>query len=93
MTRVDFSRANLAHANLTKCDLGWSWFTEADLRDATLDGVDLDGARLVETKLYNKRRFTLSATEQTLVKGVHIDPDGVGPGQSGLEALAFLRAP
>ena len=91
MTRVDFSHADLRCANLTNCDMGWCWLIDTDLRFAVLEHVNLDGARLSGTKLYNTRRFSFGRLDRTLVKDVLVDENAEGPPRSGLDALAFLQ--
>ncbi len=90
-TRADLTEAVLAHANLRRCNFGWSWLVRTDLRFANLDDVDLDGARLVGTKLYNEHRFALNSTQRMVLQELDMSPAGDGSVRMGAEALESLR--
>lgn len=51
-TRADLTNAIMKGANLTDSLFNWAWLVKTDLRDAILERVQLQGARIVETKLY-----------------------------------------
>ena len=91
LTKVDFSHTDLRKADLTDCDMSWSALLDTDLRYAILENVNLDGARLVRTKLYNERRFHFTGFNPSVVKDVLVDADASGPPSGGLEALNFLK--
>ena len=91
LTRADLTDSTFKDVNLTNCRLNWAWLIETDLRNAILDHTEFKGARMVGTKVYNSRRFTLGTLEQTVVKDIDISPQGDGEKRSGIEAIDFLR--
>jgi uncharacterized protein YjbI with pentapeptide repeats len=91
MTRADLSHANMMNANLTNSDMSWCWLLDTDLRFAVLENINLEGARLVGTKVYNTRRFLLRGIERAVIENVLVDRDAEGPPLSGSGSLEFLR--
>ena len=72
------SGAILKNAVLRNCDLGWAWLIGTDLREADLEEVNWDGARLVKTKVYNHRRFQFANTSRMTIKDIDVSEAGDG---------------
>ena len=89
-TRADLTDATLAGVNLTGSKFNWSWLVNTDLRFALLEAVEFEEAKLIQTKLYNERRFVLGSIDKALVDRADISPEGNGGEMMGKEVFELL---
>jgi len=99
--RCDFSDSDFARADLTdtvlrgcllaNCVLDWSWLVRTDLRFANLNGVRMESARLLRTKLYNENRFLFAVPHKITAQEIDVSPDGDGSRLTGKDALERLQ--
>jgi uncharacterized protein YjbI with pentapeptide repeats len=93
LSRCDLTDADLRGADLTGCVLDGAWLVGADLRDAILENTSFSGARLLRTKLHNRRRFELGSCDNAIVEDVDVSPEGTGRSVSGVELWTMLGSP
>jgi len=89
-TRADLTEANLTHVSLADCVFRYAWFIRTDLRFAILERVDFKNAHFSFAKMYNNRRYRVSAIDDVIVEDADFTEAGDGSILMGNEVFAHL---
>ncbi|NQU87666.1 MAG: pentapeptide repeat-containing protein [Mariniphaga sp.] len=73
LVKTEMNNCKLPFLTFSKCNLDWSFLNNYDLREVHFDDISLEGAIIVDCKLFNTKSNIINFGEKHLAKIVNID--------------------
>lgn len=73
LTKSDFNGCTLPYSKFSGCNLDWSFINNSDLREVYFNNVSLEGAIIVDCKLYNTNKNKINFGKKFTPKISDID--------------------